>query len=257
MTDAAFDPAAMLAELERAGVEYLVIGGIAAAIHGGTRLTQDLDIVPEPGRENAERLATALRRLHARLKGVDAHLLPIDPTDPDDLATGANFTLETDLGDLDVLVEPEGMGDWHEIAARAVRLDLGAGAPVRVIGVDDLIALKRIAGRRQDVEDIVELTAGRAAAERPARSRVLLRVPIAEGVGDAEALDAADIVLGAFEREVRVRIVREGDARTLELDGTLERFSAAHAETWASITEAKLAGLGIAAGPARREIEEA
>jgi hypothetical protein len=250
-----FDPVALLAVLERHGVRYLVIGGVAAGIHGGTRTTQDLDIVPAPGRPNAERLAVALRELDARLKGVDADLLPVDPTDPSDLEAGANFTLTTRLGDLDVLPEPEGFGDWDQIAGRAERLDVGAGAPVAVIGLDDLIALKRAAGRRQDIEDIVQLTAGALVAERSTDARVRLDVPLADTVTDADALEAADIATASYEGTVEFAVSRTPDSRSLRIDARLSGFTPAHADTWASITVQKLAGMGVGDGFASRRVE--
>src|SRR5919199_3687263 len=104
-----FRPDALVRVLNAHGVDYVVVGGVAAIGHGSRRTTRDLDIVPAPSAENYRRLARALKALHAHVRGVDAHLLGIDPTDPDVLAGGADVGLATDLGMLDVLQELVGI----------------------------------------------------------------------------------------------------------------------------------------------------
>ncbi|MEJ7718772.1 MAG: nucleotidyltransferase [Thermoleophilaceae bacterium] len=92
----------ILRVLVRHGVDFVVIGGLAVQTHGHLRTTKDLDLVPEPSRENYVRLAAALAELEAVLRGVDADLLGIDVTDADHLGWGGNFTLVTKHGWLDV-----------------------------------------------------------------------------------------------------------------------------------------------------------
>jgi hypothetical protein len=104
--EAALDPEPLLRFLHRRGVEHIVIGGVAVAAHGYRRPSRDLDIVPAPDPGNLDRLAEALRALHARpaeLGDFDADELPIDATRSADLTLGGNFRLETDLGALDVM----------------------------------------------------------------------------------------------------------------------------------------------------------
>lgn len=151
------DPRRVLECLDRHGVEYVVIGGLAVIAHGHTRNTRDVDIIPSPEPANFARLAAALRELNARLSGVDAHLLDIDVFDPKTLASGANFTLETAAGGLDVFSEVPGAAPFAELHVRAVPIDLG-GLVIRVAGLDDLIRMKRAAGRPQDLGDIAALT---------------------------------------------------------------------------------------------------
>ena len=82
-----FEPDRLLEGLTSHGVEFVVIGGVAVGVHGVVRATKDLDIVPRPARANDERLAAALRHIHARLLGVDEpDLLPNQPTDADGIA---------------------------------------------------------------------------------------------------------------------------------------------------------------------------
>ncbi|MGI8803927.1 MAG: hypothetical protein ACR2KV_17490 [Solirubrobacteraceae bacterium] len=159
-------------------VEYVTIGGVAVQAYGHPRTTQDIDILADPSRENLERLAAALRALGAEIAGVDAHLLGIDPADPDDLAAGANFTLRTRAGELDVWTDPTalpGARTWPELRAAAVDVHLPDGGLVRIVGRDDLIRMKHAAAalqhrpeekRNQDRHDIAVLEAARRADER-------------------------------------------------------------------------------------------
>ncbi|MBA2370128.1 MAG: hypothetical protein H0V71_00615 [Chloroflexi bacterium] len=152
------DPRHIFQCLARHRVNYVVIGGIAVIAHGHTRNTRDVDLVPSPESANFKRLAAALREMQARLSGVDAHLLDIDVYDPKTLESGANFTLETDAGGLDVFGEVPGAPAYKELNARSLAVDLG-GFEIRIAGLDDLIRMKQAAGRPQDLGDIAALTA--------------------------------------------------------------------------------------------------
>ncbi len=88
--------------LNRHGVDYVVIGGVAMQVHGHVRTTRDLDTVVAWTPENMRALAGALAELDARLRGVDAELLGFDLTDPRALYEGGNFLTHTRHGDLDV-----------------------------------------------------------------------------------------------------------------------------------------------------------
>ncbi len=151
------DPARIFAALGRHGVDYLTIGAFAVIAHGYVRATADVDLVARQDRANLERLAAAFAELHARLRGVDADLLDIDPTDPEVLANGASFTLDTDAGPVDYLNDVPGAGDYADLRTRAVEVT-AAGVVVRVVGLDDLIRMKRASGRPQDLRDIANLT---------------------------------------------------------------------------------------------------
>jgi hypothetical protein len=152
-----FRPDALAAVLNRHAVDYVVVGGIAAIRHGSRRATRDLDVVPAPSRENYQRLAQALEEIDAHVRGVDAHLLDVDPTDPDLLAGGADLGLATDLGMLDVLQELVAV-DYAALRERAVPARLGR-EPILVADVDDLVAMKLRAGRPIDLQDIAAITA--------------------------------------------------------------------------------------------------
>ena len=147
-------------------VEYLLVGGIAARAYGARRPTFDVDCVPEPSRQNFDRLAAALRDLHARLRveGLsddEAALLPVQLSGST-LVRMELSTWRTDGGDLDILADiPDGHGrhmSYRELVERATELNLD-GIVVRVAALDDVIASKEWAGRPKDRDALPELRA--------------------------------------------------------------------------------------------------
>jgi hypothetical protein len=158
--DAPTDPVEIFRVLNGHGVDYLIIGGVAVQAYGHVRTTQDVDVIVAPDARNLERLAAALKQLHARPKGVDAHLLGVDPTDPRHLRDGANFGLATRAGGLDVwtdAAELKGARSWVQMRERAVMAEVGE-EPLRFVHLDDLIRMKLAAGRERDLQDIAALT---------------------------------------------------------------------------------------------------
>lgn len=154
------DPVEVFRALNEHDVDYLIIGGVAVQAYGHVRTTQDVDVIVAPDARNLERLAAALEQLRARLKGVDAHLLSIDPTDATQLRAGANFGLATRAGGLDVwtdAVELKGARSWEEMRERAVTAKVGEQS-LRFVHLDDLIRMKLAAGREKDLQDIAALT---------------------------------------------------------------------------------------------------
>jgi hypothetical protein len=151
------DPARIFATLERHGVDYLTIGAFAVIAHGYVRATADIDFVARQDRDNLTRLAATFKELEARLRGVDAELLDIDPTDPDTLANGASFTLDTNAGPIDYLNDVPGAGDYADLKDRSIQTHVQS-VVIHVVGRDDLIRMKRASGRPQDLRDIANLT---------------------------------------------------------------------------------------------------
>jgi nucleotidyltransferase AbiEii toxin of type IV toxin-antitoxin system len=137
-------------------VDFVVIGGVAAVLHGSARATFDLDVCLASNAENLEALGSTLVGLRAQLRGV-SEAVPFVP-DAAALRRVEVLTLTTTAGDLDVLRAPSGAPRYDVLRGHADRYDVG-GFEVRVASVEDLIAMKTAAGRPKDLGDIEELEA--------------------------------------------------------------------------------------------------
>jgi predicted nucleotidyltransferase len=145
-------------------VDYLVIGGVAAQVHGRRRTTKDLDLTPAPDPENFKRLAAALVAL-------EAHPVELGPSTPTPDAEQLRLApivppLSTRHGELHILNEVPGATVYAEMRIRALTIDLD-GIAMHIVGLDDLIRMKQTLGRPGDIEDIQALT---TVARREARS---------------------------------------------------------------------------------------
>ena len=147
---------ALLEALADAGVEFVLVGGLAAIAHGSARLTQDVDIVYARTEENLERLVGALAPLQPYLRGAPPGL-PFK-WDAATLRHGLNFTLETTAGDIDLLGEITGGGRYEDLLAHSIELML-FHRPALCLDLEKLIETKRAAGRPKDLEAIAELEA--------------------------------------------------------------------------------------------------
>lgn len=150
------DTAQLLAALVSRGVDFVVIGGIAAVVHGSPRITQDLDVTFATDAGNLALLGEALVALGATLRGA--------PNDVPFVADAATLrrvevlTLDTVAGAFDVLARPAGAPPYDALRQHAVRHEI-SGFGVLVASIGDLIAMKRAGGRPKDLADIAELEA--------------------------------------------------------------------------------------------------
>ena len=153
----------LLRALAEGGVDFLVIGGIAVYLQGYARFTKDLDIVYATSTANLERLGEALVTLGARLRGVREDV-PFVP-DARTLKRTQILTLDTPLGGINLLVDPDGADRYEAMRGRADVVDLD-GLRFRVVAVEDLLSMKRAAGRPQDVADVDALLTAQRVARR-------------------------------------------------------------------------------------------
>lgn len=151
-----FDPQEILRRLTARGVDFVIVGGFAAVIHGSPRVTQDLDLTYAHDLENLEALGDVLTQIHSKLYSI-ADEVPFVP-DGRTLRQTEILTLQTDFGKLDLLARPSGSPPYAAVKAAAKRVDIN-GLLVSVVSIPDLLAMKRAAGRPKDVADVAELEA--------------------------------------------------------------------------------------------------
>jgi predicted nucleotidyltransferase len=142
--------------LEQGDIKFIVIGGVAAFAHGVARFTSDVDVVYARDRDNIRNLAAALASHSPYLRGAPPGL-PFR-FDEKTIGMGLNFTLRTDLGDVDLMGEIVGGGRFEDLLSRTVEMTL-YGTKCLCLDIPALIRAKRAAGRPKDLEAIAELEA--------------------------------------------------------------------------------------------------
>ncbi len=158
------DTGRIISTLEQHGVDYILVGGLAAAAHGATRLTYDFDCLADRSDDNLDRLASALVELGARyrvggLTDAEARALPTI-IDRRTLGSAAISTWRTDAGDVDVMTEMSvGKGvrrQYDELVETSIEVRISNDV-VRIAALDDIIASKRYANRGKDQAALPEL----------------------------------------------------------------------------------------------------
>jgi predicted nucleotidyltransferase len=136
-------------------IDFVLIGGFAAVVHGSTLVTQDLDICAAITEENINKLREALKDYNPwHRMNRKAKLSFIDH--PESLEKVNNIYLQTDLGILDVLSETQPAGDFEMIKKNSVEISL-YGHKCKVISIDDLITVKEKMNRPKDIQAVLEL----------------------------------------------------------------------------------------------------
>ncbi len=150
----------ILKSLTEAEVEFVIIGGVAITAHGSAYLTQDLDFCYLRTSENLKNIVEALSEFSPRFRGFPENL-PFN-FDISTLRNGTNFTFKTQIGDVDLLGEVAGVGNYKDVFESSEFKEL-FGFQVRVLTIDGLIKAKTAAGRTKDLLVLPELEALREA----------------------------------------------------------------------------------------------
>ncbi|MGH7711321.1 MAG: nucleotidyl transferase AbiEii/AbiGii toxin family protein [Gemmatimonadaceae bacterium] len=146
----------IIAALVARGIRFVVVGGVAATVHGSARFTNDLDICYDAAADNIERLIAILAEWKAYLRGVEAGLPFI--LDERTFRTTPIMTLTTTQGAIDLLDQVPGVGDYAAVRAQSEPVRIGA-TEFRALTIEALIASKRAVRRKKDVEQLIELEA--------------------------------------------------------------------------------------------------
>ncbi len=146
----------LIGALTAADVEFVIVGGLAATVHGSARLTQDIDVVYSRNEINLARLVDSLAQYEPYPRGAPLGL-PFDWS-VETLRRGLNFTLTTTVGDIDLLGEITGGGSYANLLPHTIEIDL-FGHSCKCLDLAWLIRVKRAAGRPRDFEVIAELEA--------------------------------------------------------------------------------------------------
>lgn len=151
MTDSPrFEPETVAAALNRAGVAYVIVGGLAVGAHGVVRATRDLDLVPDPSPENLEALSGTLSDLGAE-HPVGGGLTA------DSLAAPISMKLHTSAGEVHVLNRMPGAAPFAELARDAMLVEIAPGVSAPVCSLEHLRRMKRASDRPRDAVDLAEL----------------------------------------------------------------------------------------------------
>jgi hypothetical protein len=157
-SSAEYQPAAVLRALVDGGVDFVIVGGVAVILQAMPRFTKDLDICYATTEANLDVLGRVLVGLAARLRGSPEEV-PFIP-DARTLRQTQILCLATPAGDVDLLVEPDGAPSYEVLRSRADVMAL-ADREVRVASIEDMLAMKRAAGRPQDLVDVESLEVAR------------------------------------------------------------------------------------------------
>ena len=169
MPEPPFDPDTLLATLQQEGVHFVLIGGMAAVLHGDVGVTVDVDIAPARDADNLERLAAALRSLDARIRTEavpDGLVFDCSPAFFGNLGPETILNLMTRAGALDIAFVPAGTTGYGDLKRDAIPLETSSGVFTLVASLADVIRSKSAADREKDrralprLYSLLERTAG-------------------------------------------------------------------------------------------------
>lgn len=137
-------------------VEFVILSGVAIGFHGSGYVTQDLDFCYRRSKENLKKIVSALGQFKPRPRGFPEGLPYI--FDETTLQNATNFTFETEVGDIDLLDEVAGIGDYLAVERMSVPMQI-FDCDLKVLLVEGLILAKRAAGRPKNLLVLPELEA--------------------------------------------------------------------------------------------------
>ena len=137
-----------------AEVDFIIIGGLSANLHGSAQVTLDLDVCYSRANANLKRIVAALAPFNPRLRGFPEALPFI--WDDATLRNTTVLTLLTDLGEIALLAEVAGLGSWDGVKARSVEVE-AFERTISILDLPSLIQAKRAAGRAKDLAALPEL----------------------------------------------------------------------------------------------------
>ena len=153
----------LLQRLSDAKIDFVIVGGFAAVLHGSSLLTRDLDVCAVLTAENLDKLRDVFRDFHPVHRMTPQRLSFLENPDPG--VPLNNLYLQTDLGPLDLLSTITGVGDFERVRAASIQVEL-FGKNINVMAIEDLIKAKQALGREKDWLAVKEL---RAIIERKPR----------------------------------------------------------------------------------------
>jgi predicted nucleotidyltransferase len=142
--------------LKNADVEFIVIGGVAMVAHGSAHVTFDIDICYRRTKENITKVCEVLAPFQVKLRGAPSELPLPFRFDVETVRRGLNFTLDSDLGDIDLLGEVSGIGTFEQVLPFSEIKSVDA-IECRILTIEGLIRAKKAAGRKKDLTAIEEL----------------------------------------------------------------------------------------------------
>lgn len=148
----------LLQRLCDADIDFVIVGGFAATLHGSSLVTRDLDVCATLSSENVAKLRDALRDLKPAHRLTSQKISFLDNPDPG--AKIRNLYLRTDFGPVDILTSILGVGEFERVRAASIEVELFQRT-CRVMSLDDLILAKEALGREKDFLAAKELRAVR------------------------------------------------------------------------------------------------
>jgi hypothetical protein len=235
VAEGALDPAALLGALAVCGVDFVVIGALAVGVHSEVRATGDVDVMLPIGDEtNKQALLRALEMLDA--VRLSAERGGVDPVAGDPYPT---VMFSTRYGKLDVLYRPDGSDRYPEVKRRSLDTTIG-GQHVRVASSNDLIRMKLVAGRTDDLRDVANLTSSEQGVPRD----VFVSMALTPGVDREWARDLAGARVAYFDPSCRIGIVDDG---RLEIHAHRSGLTDEQIEHWAHALADRLRAAGVIA----------